>query len=52
MKCVCKECGSENIQVMVWINPNTEQVEDFEVGVLYPVYCNDCEEHSKTFDEV
>ena len=49
---VCVDCGSSHIEVMVWINPNTEEVTDWETGISEAVYCNDCGSHNKTYKEV
>ena len=46
---VCVDCGSSHIEVMVWINPNTEEVTDWETGIREAVYCNDCGSHNKSY---
>ena len=41
----CKKCGSTNIQILAWVNPNTnEVVADNEEKECW---CEDCEEHSE-----
>jgi hypothetical protein len=48
---VCIDCGSSNIEVLVWINPNTEEVTDWETGIRESVYCNDCGSHNEWLEE-
>lgn len=47
-KFVCKNCGSENVEIKAWVNPNTnecnqthfiDEVEDEDT------WCTDCETH-------
>lgn len=47
-KYVCKECGSENIQVRLWFNPNTNEAVDWvdDDGSHY-CYCEDCNDISE-----
>lgn len=46
-KWCCKECGSENIQIRMWVNPNTSDIigdcEDKEC------WCENCKEHTRFF---
>jgi hypothetical protein len=42
---LCKDCGSENIQIMVWTNPNTDEIIDDVQGIKENVWCEDCEDH-------
>lgn len=44
---VCAECGSENVQVATWINPNTkEEGDDFgSWGESGTKWCYDCDKH-------
>lgn len=42
---LCPNCGSDNVEIKVWINANTN-----ELGVNCgddKGYCNDCEEHGE-----
>jgi len=43
---ICKHCGSDNIQIKVWVRPNenNELVDDNETGNTG--LCDDCEMHS------
>ena len=42
----CKECGSTDIQIPAWINPNTDEIIDDDVsdGMCW---CEKCEEHQR-----
>lgn len=43
-KYVCKECGSENIQVKAWIDPRTNEIIDWVDGGENECWCEDCQE--------
>lgn len=46
-KQVCSNCGSDQVQMVVWYRPNTKEVVD-EYGDGYDVqncWCDVCEEH-------
>ena len=45
MKYVCEKCGSENIQVPMWVNPNTEETDGFYK--LRECYCDKCGKYGK-----
>lgn len=39
---VCNNCGSKNIAIKAWIDPNTDEIiSDIEEDVAW---CNDCED--------
>ena len=43
LKYSCPECGSENVQIKYWVNPNTNSIIDTaedEEG-----WCEQCEQH-------
>ena len=42
---LCKECGSSHVQIMVWANPNTDEIVDDVQGVVANVWCENCEDH-------
>ena len=45
-KLVCKECGSSNIEVKAWINPNTDKVLDSVSDEdIKDNWCNECSEN-------
>jgi len=39
---VCNECSSSDVQIMVWFNPNTEEVKGDSEN---EPWCEDCECH-------
>ena len=39
-KLVCEKCGSEDILVMKWVNPNTNEISSMEAGT--EGLCNCC----------
>jgi hypothetical protein len=44
---ICCDCGSEDVQVMAWVNPNTgEMFEIISEGAseVYYAWCPDCED--------
>ncbi len=45
---VCEKCSKKNIEIMVWINPNTEEVSSDAGG---DAWCPDCEEHVSLREE-
>ena len=48
MPIVCAECGGLNIQARAWVNPNTNEVIDWEeAGFQSDHYCDDCDEHTE-----
>lgn len=41
---VCSECGCEDIQVQMWVNPNTNQILDWVgEGMDMECWCPKCE---------
>jgi DNA-directed RNA polymerase subunit RPC12/RpoP len=42
---VCSECGSSNIEMKAWVNPNTNEIFDTISTDQEDCWCNDCEEH-------
>lgn len=42
---VCTHCGSSNIEVRTWVNPNTREVSEDELITVFDdeCYCNNCE---------
>ena len=47
---VCADCGSEDVQVRAWVNPNLSVLSnddlEFDPNESEDTWCNDCEEHS------
>ncbi|MFW6247126.1 MAG: hypothetical protein ACOC22_03090, partial [bacterium] len=44
---VCSECGSTNVDVKMWVNPNTKHIGDDAILDEDDVWCNDCQKHVK-----
>ncbi len=45
-KLVCKQCGGSNIQVLAWIDPNTNEYRDeYTAGDCEDTWCDDCRAH-------
>ena len=44
----CKACGSTDVQIATWVNPNTKAIfDDFgSWDELDTKWCNDCEDHT------
>ena len=43
---VCAECGSPNVQIKMWVNPNTNEIGDgVSDGESDDNWCCDCERH-------
>jgi hypothetical protein len=51
MKLVCEECGSDNIQTLMWVGVNTNEVGDSGPGETNDNWCNECESHVDFIDE-
>lgn len=43
----CTECGSTNVQIKCWVNPNTNEVFDECENPLRECWCEDCKEYSE-----
>lgn len=41
----CTECGSTNVQIKCWVNPNTGEVIDECDNPMRECWCEDCKEH-------
>lgn len=48
MTYVCPKCGSIYIQATAWVNPNTNEIEDW-ICWGDAVFCTTCEKHSDHF---
>lgn len=48
---VCDKCGSTNVQIMVWANPNTDKIIDDVTGINENMWCEDCEDHVGLIEE-
>lgn len=45
MKYICKECGSDNIHVKMWVNPNTNEIGEWcKDDFGYPCWCEKCQD--------
>lgn len=42
---ICSECGSKNVQMQMWVDPNTREVFDDVSSDLKANWCDDCEEN-------
>ena len=42
---ICSECGSDNIHLQMWVNPNTKQIFDDAELDLGECWCEVCESH-------
>ncbi len=49
---VCEECGGKNIQVLAWVDANTNKYKDEgpDLG-LTKSWCDDCEDHTPLIKE-
>lgn len=43
---VCSECGSGDIEVQMWVNMNTMEVNGDVYSGKAECFCNNCEEHT------
>jgi len=43
---LCPNCGSDNVEMKIWANANTNEVSNYDNGEDEG-YCNDCEEHGE-----
>lgn len=55
-KMYCSQCGSSDVDIRVWVNPNTHTItqDPLEVTDIEDCWCNNCEEHTeiKTLEEL
>lgn len=47
MKVICRECGSTDIQVKYWCNPNTFKIIDVSDGEETECWCNNCQDERR-----
>lgn len=52
MKTICKECGSDNVSTLQWINPNTGEVTGSSPEGDASNWCEECCEHTKLTTEL
>jgi len=43
-KWTCSKCGSNDVEVKLWINPNNSQINDDIELVAEELWCNQCDE--------
>lgn len=45
---ICARCGGTNVQVVCWVDPNTQQVLDeyWSHDNNDGTWCNDCDDHT------
>ena len=51
MKTVCEECGSDNIETLMWVGVNTNEVGDAGCGQTNDNWCNKCKSHVDFINE-
>ena len=42
---ICDDCGSANVQMQMWANPNTGEIDVDLQPDLKDCWCEDCEAH-------
>lgn len=47
MKVICKQCGSTDIQVKYWCNPNTFRIVDVASGEENDCWCENCQDNTQ-----
>ena len=50
MKMVCKHCGSDDVQVMAWVDINSKKLA--EIPDKSSIWCSDCCDHTKTIEKI
>ena len=48
---VCEKCGSSNIQVLAWVDANTNEYREEGVDDKNSKWCEDCREHVNLINE-
>ena len=43
----CTECGGTNVEIKMWVNPNTNEQSDTGGLERSDCWCKDCEEHTE-----
>ena len=52
VKLECEECGGKNIQVLAWVDANTNKYKDEGPSLgLTKNWCDDCEDHTPLIKE-
>jgi len=47
VKFKCDECNSEDVEIKMWVNPNTEELGgETSTDVLEDGWCKNCQEHA------
>tara|TARA_R110000868_G_scaffold204449_1_gene452534 strand:- start:319 stop:501 length:183 start_codon:yes stop_codon:yes gene_type:complete len=53
-KTICKKCRGEDVRVQAWVNPNTDDVDEYSVGDKSKhqedTWCDDCDEYADLID--
>jgi uncharacterized protein with von Willebrand factor type A (vWA) domain len=47
----CSECGSQNVEIKNWINPNTGEIGTNDSLEINDCFCLDCSEHHMLIPE-
>lgn len=51
IKVVCSECGSDDVQQKMWVNPNTNEIDGTAYLDNEDSYCKDCQAHNDLITE-
>ena len=43
---VCNKCGSKDIQVLAWVDANTNEYKEEGTNQYEDMWCNNCESHT------
>ena len=49
MKMVCIDCGSDEVQIMAWVDVNSKKLT--EIPDKTQTWCDDCCNHTKTIEK-
>ena len=47
----CKDCGSNNINVMAWVDKNNKYVGDTAYSENGEYWCVECQDHKEGYNE-
>lgn len=50
-KIVCDQCGSANVEILMWVNPNTHEIGDDSIEEREGNWCKECEENVELVPE-
>lgn len=48
---VCEKCGGSNIQILAWVDANTNEYKEEHINDINSKWCENCKEHINLINE-